>query len=98
MSVVQAMQSRKPLLWDMYKEIGGFPAEQSEQFLMFGKFDPSYRSIHTLLNQEATRKITWQDIEQILENEKAFPVFEKENVLNLVQETKKHIDRFYFSL
>lgn len=34
-SFVQALQSGKAFLWDVYKEIGGFPVEHSEQFLEF---------------------------------------------------------------
>lgn len=97
-SFVQALQSGKPFLWDVYKEIGGFPVEQSEQFLALGRFDSSYREIHTILNQSTKRVITYQDIEWILEDNWAFPVFGKEKIHNLAQETKKQVDRFYFSL
>lgn len=97
-SFVQALQSGKAFLWDVYKEIGGFPVEHSEQFLEFWWFDERYREIHAVLNGQKNGKITALDIAYI---SNTFPMSlskKMSGIKNLVQETKKQVDRFYFSL
>ena len=37
-SFSQVLQMKKPFLWDIYHEIGGFPTEQSEDYLRFMDF------------------------------------------------------------
>lgn len=40
----------KPFFWDMYKMIGGFDPDQSENFLSCIGADETYRHIHGRLN------------------------------------------------
>ena len=49
-SIVQAIHTEKPFLWDIYKEIGGFPESISDQFLDFLKPSSSYIDIHNEFN------------------------------------------------
>ena len=37
-SFSQVLQMKKPFLWDIYHEIGGFPTAQSEDYLHFMNF------------------------------------------------------------
>ncbi len=43
------IQGSVPFLWDMYQGIGGWPSEQSEQFLDFAGASPGYRTLHQIL-------------------------------------------------
>lgn len=52
-SIVQAIQTGKPFLWDIYKEIGGFPESISDQYIDFLNPSKVYRDLHSELN---TRK------------------------------------------
>lgn len=40
----------KPFFWDMYKSLGGFPEEQSRQFLELFEVSSNYRGIHNHIN------------------------------------------------
>ena len=42
-SFAHMIQTSVPFFWDMYRGIGGFPEEQSEQFLSFLSVDEEYR-------------------------------------------------------
>lgn len=42
-SFMQTLQMQKPFFWDLYHEIGGFPTEQSEDFLDFVGASENYK-------------------------------------------------------
>lgn len=48
-SFSQVLQMEKPFLWDMYHEIGGFPHEQSEDYLRFMNFDDATEKLQKKL-------------------------------------------------
>ena len=88
----------KPFFWDMYKEIGGFPHIQSEQFLDFFGFSSDYRDLHNSLNQPTGWRVTLTEYEAVLfspENEQLFWTSRQKNIIH---EVKKYIDSFHFSL
>ena len=49
-SFAHVIQGSIPFFWDMYKSIGGFPSEQSKQFLSMIEANSEYREIHQILN------------------------------------------------
>ncbi len=97
-SFVQSLLSGKPFLWDMYKGKGWFPNEQSEQFLTYGNFSDIYKESHFIVNQQVEGKIIYQDINSLMKDPGIFSVYQEHKIKDLTRETKKHIDRFYFSL
>ena len=52
-SFSQVLQMKKPFLWDIYHEIGGFPTAQSEDYLRFMNFgDETQKLQKKLWNDE----------------------------------------------
>lgn len=96
-SYVQALQSWKPFLWDMYKERGWFYEEQSEQFLHLLDANAHYRRFHNILNSREQWTICRDDL---IEMSKNFPDISGRIARsgNLAQETKKYIDWFSASI
>lgn len=88
------IQTRVPFFWDMYRAKGGFPDEQSIQFLDMIQATPEYREIHRVLNGKKDGKITYQDMRVSLSHSH-FPQFWTKNLIHSV---KKHIDRFNNSI
>lgn len=50
LSWMNVVALEKPFFWDMYKSLGGFPEEQSRQFLELSEATASYRDIHNHIN------------------------------------------------
>lgn len=93
---MQALHAEKPFLWDIYKEIGGFPESISEQFLEFLKPSPSYITLHNEFNT-GKEKISLHNIIKKLSEEKE--TFQKKKPSPLLIPTlKKYIDSFDFSI
>lgn len=94
-SFSQVLQLGKPFLWDMYHEIGGFPTEQSEQYLEFMNFSAEFADFqkkfwHDKNNIEIEKMI------QMFENErKNFP---KREIKNFALEVKKYLDNYQNSI
>jgi len=55
-SFSQVLQMKKPFLWNIYHEIGGFPHEQSEDYLRFMNFGNETQKL---------QKKLWNDEEKI---------------------------------
>lgn len=51
-SAMASLMRDKLAFWDMYKMIGGFHYEQSEDFLEFVETHECYRDIHNRLNSQ----------------------------------------------
>lgn len=95
-SIVQAFNSEKPFLWDIYKEIGGFPESISEQFLEFLKPTPPYTNLHNDFNT-GKKEISLRDTLKILSEEWEKHTFQKKEGSPILVETlKKYIDSFDF--
>ncbi len=88
------IQGSVPFLWDMYQGIGGWPSEQSEQFLEFIWASPDYRWVHKILSGQKQWKITYTDILWALSHTRFVP----RRTHNLIHTVKKHIDRFQNSI
>lgn len=93
-SFAHMIQSSVPFFWDMYRSIGGFPEEQSGQFLLYIDADDEYKSTHQMLNGQKTGIISYQNIIWALSHTQ-FGEFRTQNLIHTV---KKHIDRFYNSI
>lgn len=93
-SFAHVIQSWVPFFWDMYKRIGGFPGEQSSQFLDMIWASHIYRQVHGILNWKSTGTITYQDMIESLSHTS----FTIPRIQNLIHTVKKHIDRFHNSI
>ncbi|NRH20658.1 elongation factor P maturation arginine rhamnosyltransferase EarP [Candidatus Gracilibacteria bacterium] len=93
-SFAHMIQSSVPFFWDMYRGIGGFPEEQSKQFLSFLGANEEYRGVHQILNGQISGIISYQNIIGALSHTQ-FGEFRTQNLIHTV---KKHIDRFYNSI
>ena len=89
-SFAHIIQTVVPFFWDMYRGIGGFPTEQSDQFLSLIGASPEYRRTHQILNGQKKWKISYQDLIWALHHTEFGPVWTHNLILNI----KKHIDRF----
>lgn len=97
-SAMNMMALEKLFFWDMYKMIGGFPAEQSSQFLQNITPGKEYNDIHLRLNGCSPWKISLMECDHIAQR---FPsVFRNSFPYrgDILAEVKKYIDSFYFSL
>ncbi len=83
-----------PFFWDMYRQIGWFPQEQSDQFLSMMQSTQLYRDTHQILNWQKEWKIRYSDLVWALSHID----FSKNQPSNLIQTIKKHIDRFNNSI
>lgn len=88
-SFSQVLQMGKPFLWDMYHELGGFPHEQSEDFLNFIKAHEEYKEFIKNFWHKDT-KISIQETINILEKSKS--LFQKQKYNNLCMEIKNFLD------
>ena len=88
------IQTLVPFFWDMYRGIGGFSSEQSEQYLSMMGADSQYRNIHKILNRQQSGKISYTDCIQALSHTR----FSLPRIHNLIHTVKKHIDRFNNSI
>ena len=96
-SIVQALNSEKPFLWDIYKEIGGFPESISEQFLEFLKSTATYTTLHNEFNT-GKEEISLRNTLEILLKKWEKKTFQKKETSPLLVHTlKKYIDSFDFS-
>ena len=93
-SFAHMIQSSVPFFWDMYRDIGGFPEEQSEQFLSLMNANTEYRRLHQILNGKKSGNISYQDLSWVLSHT-WFGCFRTKNLIHTI---KKHIDRFYNSI
>lgn len=89
-SFMQALQGEKPFLWDLYHAIGGFPADQSNDFLDFIEACPDYRQISHKLWHE-NEKISISEMTALLENSQKN--WKKQIYKNIADETKKILDK-----
>lgn len=97
-SFVSTVAIGKPFFWDMYQEIGGFHALQSEQFLESFSANEKYRDIHARLNRQKEGRVFLSELSDCMEERENMPTFPLEHTNNLIVEIKKYIDRFDFSL
>ena len=88
----------KPFFWDMYKSLGGFPEEQSRQFLELFEVSSNYRGIHNHINTGFPWKFSLHECEYLLMSWKWNMSLKKKKPKDLIHEVKKFIDSFYFSL
>jgi hypothetical protein len=49
-SFIATLQIGTPLIWDMYKGIGGWHSDQAEDFLEWSEADERYRDIFMKIN------------------------------------------------
>ncbi len=92
-SLVRALSSGKPFLWDMYKELGGWNQEESVGFLDFMNQGNHYNKIHNTIN--SGNHIGRDDILSIQEEwqeKKTVPL------LDFAKTLQKTLDSFDFSL
>ena len=88
------IQGSVSFFWDMYHEIGGWPSEQSEQFVSLIWATVEYREIHQILNWQKEWKISYADMLWALSHTR----FLSQRTHNLIHTVKKHIDRFHNSI
>lgn len=93
-SFAHMIQSSVPFFWDMYRDIGGFPETQSEQFLSLMNANIEYRWVHQIVNGKKAGNISYQDLSWALSH----TWFRQLRTKNLIHTIKKHIDRFYNSI
>lgn len=93
-SFAHMIQSSVPFFWDMYRDIGGFPEEQSEQFLSLMNANIEYRWVHQMVNEKKSGIISYRDFIWALSHT-WFGCFRTKNLIHTI---KKHIDRFYNSI
>lgn len=95
---MQAFQTGKPFLWDIYKEIGGFPESISNQYMDFLNSSKTYRDLHKKFNT-GEKKLSLEKIVEVLTEENSKNTFLKNrNILSLVTTMEKYIDSFDFSI
>ena len=82
----------------MYKMLGGFPELQSHQFLDFWDFPDTYRDIHARLNGRSEGTVSLQEIDTYFSSQKPILSHNTLDTRDIVDEVKKYIDSFYFSL
>ncbi len=73
-SMVRAISSEKPFLWDMYKELGGWNKEESKGYLDWQNRGDHYGAIHTDLNEG--KQLHYVDILSVMrewEKKKSLP-------------------------
>ncbi len=88
------IQGSVPFFWDIYRDIGGWPSDQSAQFLEFVWASPEYREIHQILGGQKEWKIYYSSMLEALSHTQ----FNVSHVSNLIHTVKKHIDRFHNSI
>lgn len=93
-SFAHMIQTRLPFFWNIYSGIGGFPREQSEQYLAMIDASPEYCDIHSILNSQKSGKISYSDCVWVLSH----TWFSSARTHNLIHTVKKHIDRFNNSI
>jgi hypothetical protein len=93
-SFAHMIQIRVPFFWNIYSGIGGFPSEQSEQYLAMIDASPEYCDIHSILNSQKPGKVDYTDCTQALSHTR----FSLTRTNNLIHTVKKHIDRFNNSI
>lgn len=87
-SFMQILRQWKPFLWDIYHSIGGFPEEQSKEFLAYIQPSREYSDIQVKLWWQ--ERIDFCDIYRVLLNTKEY--FTPSIVPNICEEIKKYID------
>ncbi len=97
-SLMNMVSLGRPFLWDMYKMMGGLHREQSEDFLEYKGASPEYQRIHMRLNGQIPWSITLNECESVLINSRDQHESIRYIGKNLINEVKKYIDSFYFSL
>jgi hypothetical protein len=93
-SAMAALVRGKLAFWDMYKEIGGFPTSQSEDFLSCMHTDELYRDFHLRLNCQKSTPVYLSELI-------TYQQMHTPNTLrtqNLITEIKKCIDSHEFSI
>jgi hypothetical protein len=80
--------------WDMYKQIGWYNSEQGNDFCNFFDFSPLYKDIHLRLNGQKEWWVYLSELIKYRENTKITSTRTK----NLIEEIKKHIDRYEISI
>lgn len=93
-SFAHVIQGSVPFFWNIYKSIGGFPSEQSKQFLSMIEANSEYRKIHQILNGQRKWIITYKNILSALSWTR-FPIL---HIQDLILTVKKYIDRFHNSI
>ncbi len=93
-SAMAALVRGKFAFWDMYKEIGGFHTEQSDDFLSFAHRDEAYRDLHLRLNNQKPMPAKLSEL--IMYQEKYISRVPRTH--NLITEIKKCIDSHEFSI
>jgi len=88
------IQGSIPFFWDMYRSIGGWPSEQSDQFLEFIWASREYRAIHQILGGQKEWKISYAKMLRAFSQVH----FISHSTKSLIDTIKKHIDRFYNSI
>ncbi len=94
-SFSQVLQMWKPFLWDIYHAIGGFPTEQSEEYLRFMNFSKNFEKLQKKMwhNNEY---ITLDEIIIWLKNEAKN--FKKRKIKNFCEEVKNLLDKYENSI
>jgi hypothetical protein len=93
-SAMAALVRGRLAFWDMYKEIGGWHAPQSDDFLMATHRDAIYRDLHLRLNGQKSIPVRLSELFTYLQNyQPSVP-----RTHNLITEIKKCIDSHEFSI
>lgn len=93
-SFAHIIQRSVPFFWDIYKNIGWFPSEQSEQFLSIIDANQEYRKIHQIINGQRLWRVTYKNLLSAL----SCTHFSEVHTKNLIHTVKKYIDRFHNSI
>jgi hypothetical protein len=93
-SAMAALVRGRLVFWDMYKEIGGFHAEQSDDFLSFANTDEMYRDLHLRLNGQKPTPVRLSELFTYSQNHQ----LSAPRTQNLITEIKKCIDSHEFSI
>jgi hypothetical protein len=93
-SAMATLVRGKLIFWDMYKEIGGWYASQSDDFLELAHADMIYRDLHLRLNNQKPIPVTLSELLMYMQDHQPSVPRTK----NLITEIKKCIDSHEFSI
>ena len=94
-SLISALQLGTPILWDMYKEIGGFHPEQAEQFLDWQCANDGFRDLFYRLNGEKEWRVKITEIDRYF---RVHQMKKFEPAYSIITEIQKYIDKYHISL
>ena len=97
-SAMAALCRWKLWFWDMYKQIGGFHAEQSRDFLSYIGTGDDYINLHLRLNGQISWQVLFSELDAYIQKKGIPSPKIPMRIHNLIEEMKKCIDSHEFSI